>query len=433
MTLADGSDARWAQSALVRANAESCGVSVEEIANGEFVRQSVIAMAGETLHGQKDAVESRKNVLRLLNGRYVCLDGSLVKTRSKLFRRKSLTGGEIMIGRSEQQPVNIEFKVALASAKELAEIPENGAIAIRGYVAKCGKVLTNAEVISKDRYRQLKNECEEKKVLLSGKTFVPDRPFGSADAQEKMMLREMGACAKAAYPREVLPPGYVPLSRSDWNELVATNCFASNVYSDEGYFVTGHGIRARLMKKGPRFVIAFSGCDLSNGAFEHGMKDLMSCVNSLYKGDADAQFRIALDLCERVVRWAPGQVWIVGHSLGGCLTTYVTLKLPEGEGRIRSATFNGFGLSDRIWQKLPEDAYGIAARRNVNVYCTKDPVYNCNAKTKWLWADTRHFGRAYYLEYDEFAKTNHIDAMAYFHGIDGLVEQMDRRRVAPGL
>ena len=89
MALAEDSCENESQSALARTNVVSCIVSVEEIANGEFVRQSVIAMAGETLHGQKDAVESRKNVLRLLNGRYVCLDGSLVKTRSKLFRRKT--------------------------------------------------------------------------------------------------------------------------------------------------------------------------------------------------------------------------------------------------------------------------------------------------------------------------------------------------------
>ena len=249
--------------------------------------------------------------------------------------------------------------------------------------------------------------------------------FSDLPENERKELVWMAKAANAAYPGVSKPLGYRSFSRREWDACAAgCNEF---VYTEDGYFNVGSsGLRGRLMvnmlNEG-RVVLALSGCDFEQGR-EEFLKDIKQCV-SHYIGIKTAQYEQALKIMNGVLSSKPRtDLWIVGHSLGGSLTTYLALHLPEGRTRIKCATFNGYGLSPRF--KCGSEKEALAAGRLRNVYCEGDPIYNNVLTMKLQLPGARHLGPSYSLKCEG-------DWLVQ-HSIDNMVKLMIAKRSRwPGL
>lgn len=233
--------------------------------------------------------------------------------------------------------------------------------------------------------------------------------FADLPENDRKELVWMAKAANAAYPGVPKPFGYRSFSRKEW-DACSGEC-DELVYTGDGYFNVGSGLRGRLMvnmlSEG-RVVLALSGCDfdLSVGEF---LKDVVECGAHYIKCTA-AQYVQALRLMEGVLSVkSRSQLWIVGHSLGGSLTTYLALHLPEGRANVKCATFNGYGLSPVLDCKGGNAVR--AARRLRNVYAEGDLIFNCPA---------RHLGPSYSLKF----KGDWLDQ----HSIDKMLECMLEER-----
>ena len=230
---------------------------------------------------------------------------------------------------------------------------------------------------------------------------------------ERKELVWMVKAALSAYPDGEKPLGYRSFTREEWNAC-AKDC-PDFVYTEDGYFNVGSGLRGRLMvhmvNEG-RVVLSLCGCNFDDR--EEFAKDIKSCVAHYLTG-AGKQHLQALNLMQGVLGGKPrSHLWIVGHSLGGSLTTYLALHLPESRTRVKCATFNGYGISPAI--EVNEAKQGLVAKRLCNVYCDGDPVYN----NKFMPVAARHFGPSYSLvgRGDWFEQ----------HGLDNMVKLMIRNR-----
>lgn len=249
--------------------------------------------------------------------------------------------------------------------------------------------------------------------------------FTDLSEDERKELVWMAKAANAAYPGVSKPLGYRSFSRREWDACAAgCNEF---IYTEDGYFNVGSsGLRGRLMvnmlNEG-RVVLALSGCDFEQGR-EEFLKDIKQCV-SHYIGIKTAQYEQALKIMNGVLSSKPRtDLWIVGHSLGGSLTTYLALHLPEGRTRIKCATFNGYGLSPRF--KCGSEKEALAAGRLRNVYCEGDPIYNNVLTMKLQLPGARHLGPSYSLKCEG-------DWLVQ-HSIDNMVKLMIAKRSRwPGL
>ena len=209
---------------------------------------------------------------------------------------------------------------------------------------------------------------------------------------ERKELVWMAKAANAAYPGVSKPLGYRSFSKMEWDEC-AVGC-EEVVYTKDGYFNVGSGLRGRLMVNmldEGRVVIALSGCDFGQ-SMKEGLKDGARAALHYLSAATTGQYEEALRVMNGVLKVKPrSDLWIVGHSLGGSLVTYLAMNLPDSKCNIKCATFNGFGLSPKF--KTSAEDENLAARRIRNVYCDGDPVYN-----NYLSPNARHFGPSYSLK-----------------------------------
>lgn len=237
-------------------------------------------------------------------------------------------------------------------------------------------------------------------------------------------------CANTAYPDKQIPSGYRPLSREEWNSVVAQSRYSAEIYSDDGYIVFGDGLRGRVFisRFSDRVIVAWSGCDLSGNQIRTaGGLDFLTCIAHLLKSETTSQFTQALAITKGVIKHFKDDVWIVGHSLGGCITTYLASQIEEaplGE-RVKFATFNGLGIAASLADAMSSERRNICARRLTNVYCTEDPVFNMHQITRWTGIPPRHFGRSYFIKYrDPDNEVGALDELLWHHGMDEMCRQI---------
>ena len=282
--------------------------------------------------------------------------------------------------------------------------------------------------------------------------------FGDLSPSERRRLVDMAVCAKAAYPMHSLPPGYRAMSRDEWKAL-ASGC-PDGMYSDDGYITVWNGLRGRLMVhlESGRNVVAWSGCDNFKGNEMECVKDVITSIKHIFAGSVRSQYEQALGVCRGVVRISRGRdVWVVGHSLGGSMVTYIALALDECPEGVQFATFNGLGVSQSCLSRFGDDRRTRCTGNLVNVYCDKDLVYNFFpddleflSKSDWwlmqakpLLSNIRkqsvpeHPGRSVCIKYRLVDKDDEDDGweasemiigkqmrFAYYHGINELIRQM---------
>ena len=242
---------------------------------------------------------------------------------------------------------------------------------------------------------------------------------------ERKELVWMAKAANAAYLGVSKPLGYRSFSKKEWDEC-AVGC-VEIIYTEDGYFNVGSGLRGRLMvnmlNEG-RVILAVGGCDFDLGLAE-GMKDVRVAVKHYLSAMTESQYAEALQVMKGVLRVKPRtQLWIVGHSLGGSLTTYLALNLPQSKTNVKCATFNGFGLSPKF--NLHTGHEHLAKSRIRNVYCDGDPIYN-NHFTRLLGLpDAVHLGASYSIKGEGVGFAQ--------HSLDKMLELMIRDRTKwPGL
>lgn len=235
-----------------------------------------------------------------------------------------------------------------------------------------------------------------------------------SDAERKELVW-MAKAAKAAYPDGDKPLGYRSFTRAEW-EACSKGC-PELIYTEDGYFNVGSGLRGRLMvhmvNEG-RVVLALSGVDMNKGLSEF-VKDIVETGKHYLDAErfrklfSPEQYRQSLQLMNSVLAIKQrSHFWIVGHSLGGSLATYLALEIPSGRTRIKCATFNGLGFSP--FKSVSSEQQHHAAIRLRNVYCDGDPVY----------IFPRHFGPSYSIIGTGTALEQ--------HSLDGLLRLMIKHR-----
>ena len=235
-----------------------------------------------------------------------------------------------------------------------------------------------------------------------------------SDAERKELVW-MAKAAKAAYPDGDKPLGYRSFTRAEW-EACSKGC-PELIYTEDGYFNVGSGLRGRLMvhmvNEG-RVVLALSGVDMNKGLSEF-VRDIVEAGKHYLDAErfrklfSPEQYRQSLQLMNGVLAIKQrSHFWIVGHSLGGSLATYLALEIPSGRTRIKCATFNGLGFSP--FKSVSPEQQHHAAIRLRNVYCDGDPVY----------IFPRHFGPSYSIVGTGPALEQ--------HSLDGLLRLMIKHR-----
>ena len=235
-----------------------------------------------------------------------------------------------------------------------------------------------------------------------------------SDAERKELVW-MAKAAKAAYPDGDKPLGYRSFTRAEW-EACSKGC-PELIYTEDGYFNVGSGLRGRLMvhmvNEG-RVVLALSGVDMNKGLSEF-VKDIVEAGKHYLDAErfrklfSPEQYRQSLQLMNGVLAIKQrSHFWIIGHSLGGSLATYLALEIPSGRTRIKCATFNGLGFSP--FKSVSPEQQHHAAIRLRNVYCDGDPVY----------IFPRHFGPSYSIVGTGPALEQ--------HSLDGLLRLMIKHR-----
>lgn len=215
-------------------------------------------------------------------------------------------------------------------------------------------------------------------------------------------LLRLAACANAAYPGVEIPKGYRPFTETEWRAC-GLDAVAMAPYAGDGYLQYATGLRARLMasKDSDDVVVAWSGCDFDNGS--SGFTDASS-VTKQYFGYLDGQYAQALRIMNGVLNSTSGRVEVVGHSLGGGLTTYVVAACSDDKGRVTGATFNGLGLSRMLQSRLSAAERRRAENSIVNVKSSADPVF--------VMPMARHYGRIYDIPQESDAwKAHSIDIL----------------------
>ena len=279
--------------------------------------------------------------------------------------------------------------------------------------------------------------------------------FGTLAPGDRERLVKMAVCAKAAYPHEALPTGYRAMTRAEWDNL-ASGC-PDGVYSDDGYLTIWDGLRGRLMVHvaSERRVVAWSGCDDFTGGEFDGLKDLAVSIKHVLTGSVRRQYEQALAVCRGMVKASSENgLWVVGHSLGGSIVSYIAIAMDDCPDDVKFATFNGLGIYSSIVSSFGESSRARCSARLVNVYCDKDPVYNFfpgNAisvsKPERLVAEVRkllseilempapeHPGQSFPLKYritdadgNDLPEgiMDNLMPWTYYHGIRELIRQME--------
>ena len=148
-------------------------------------------------------------------------------------------------------------------------------------------------------------------------------------------------------------------------------------------------------------VVAWSGCDFDEG--KNGVTD-GTAVARQYLGYLDEQYAQALKIMDGVLAATSGRVEVVGHSLGGGLTTYVVAACRDGAGRVSGTTFNGLGLSRFLQARMTAAQRRRAEKAIVNVKSAADPVF--------VMPFARHYGAIYDIPHaDDAWKAHSIDVL----------------------
>ena len=178
-----------------------------------------------------------------------------------------------------------------------------------------------------------------------------ERFFDQPLAFQTNLLR-LAACANAAYPGVGIPDGYRAFTDAEWR-----------------------------------------ACGL----------DAFAVTRQCF-GYLDSQYEQALKIMNGVLASTTGRVEIVGHSLGGGLTTYTVAACRDGGGRVTGTTFNGLGLSRLLQARLTGDERRRAEDSVVNVKSSADPVF--------VMPMARHYGRIYDIPQESEAwKAHSIDVL----------------------
>lgn len=215
-------------------------------------------------------------------------------------------------------------------------------------------------------------------------------------------LLRLASCANAAYPGVDIPRGYRPFTDAEWRAC-GLDAYAMVPYAHDGYLHYTSGLRARLMvaSGSSDVVVAWSGCDFDNGSA--GAMDA-STVTRQYFGYLDSQYAQALKIMDGILASTTGRVEVVGHSLGGGLTTYVVAACKDDTGRVTGTTFNGLGLSRLLQARLSSAARRKAESSVVNVKSSADPVF--------VMPLARHYGAIYDIPQESDAwKAHSIDIL----------------------
>ena len=250
-----------------------------------------------------------------------------------------------------------------------------------------------------------------RKVAPTAETKQQDGgEYAAASAREKQRLLRLAACANAAYPGYAMPDEYRPFNEEEWMRCKLLRFAGNGVFDKDGYLRYATGLRARLMvhKITGDVVVAWSGCDFPvdlKGSAIDGWTALRS-----YWGRLDGQFDQALKIFQGILTTMPGRIEVVGHSLGGALTTYVVAASSDIDKRVAGVTFNGFGLTNAIQGKLTDSQRMKIEELLVNVKGSEDPVF----KMKWA----RHYGIVYNVPQE-----CGMDLLAA-HSLDTLIVEM---------
>lgn len=231
-------------------------------------------------------------------------------------------------------------------------------------------------------------ERPKKEVAPTAKTKqLNGGEYANAPAAEKKRLMRLAMCANAAYPAYPLPEGFRPFSEDEWIRCKLLGFANNGAFNKEGYINYATGLRARLMvdEASGEVVVAWSGCDFPSdlkGSAIDGWAALKQ-----YWGNKKGQFDQALKMFRGILATMPGRIVVVGHSLGGALTTYVVAASSDIDNRIVGATFNGLGLSSVVQAKLSDGQRKKAEKLIVNVKGSEDPVFK--------FPKARHYGLVY--------------------------------------
>jgi len=411
------------------------------VANGQVMREAL-----QAVRVQQPGVSSEvaADALNRLAAREVVVAGSVTEV-SKPVVSRAKHKVRLMIGHAHGQPINVDCLVPVQS-EAVADLLPGRAVAFRGWISREWR--TRKSLVGDDSQTvagaRLFARAEHDRILsylpyverdLPGDRVVLPRPFAGMEVSERRRSCEMARCAASAYPEKPIPDGYRAMSREDWL-AVAKDCgFGDESYSDDGYLILGNGLRGRfLVKTFPRrTVIAWSGCDLdAKGVLSNGLADFATAAKHLLDGDDKRQFEQALAVSRSILAVRKGEVWIVGHSLGGALTTYVALSLTVGVDRLFCASFNGLGIAPTFAEKLSTDAKSRVGQLMVDIYCDQDPIRLVEKTTHHPLLVGRimssvHFGRPYYVTLGDvdIASNPGDEGICRAHSIDRLTAEMD--------
>ena len=231
------------------------------------------------------------------------------------------------------------------------------------------------------------------------------------DPGQHMRFIEIGELAASAYRASPeLPKGFRPLSKDEFERLsIPPDRY---IYDPESGFLedaggVGFGARLSRQENGAGIVVAFRGSN-APGEDEHWMHDWVVDAHQ-GGGGIPRQYIYGAELLSSVRDAFPDNGLIVtGHSLGGGIAAYSTIKLVD-PGRLVCATYNAAGISSITLLSLPKDAVSGAAGRISNIRSKGDPVSAIPG--------TQLVGEIYEVDNLRFAN----------HSITGLLIDMRRR------
>ena len=420
-----------------------------EVSDGQALTKTLLA---KTAFPSNAFSRSFNSTAAVLDGRKVAIRGSVASVSETLSSRARnvLLGNSskeyvvsVLLGTVRQQPVNIRCVMSVTESTRCPDLKVGRRVALVGTFTRDGGLfggvkLQDAFFVKDETYKKAEDFLNQAGEALPFDRLMPPEPFGTLDGSSRRELTEKAECALAAYPATSLPWGFRPFSREEWALVASESGYAEETYSDDGYFVLGNGLRGRLMvhRLTGLSVVSWSGCDLSGAdALTAGTADLMVCLKHLFEGDVNAQFKQAYEICRAVVGIRKGKIWIVGHSLGGSIATYIALALEDCGNRVEVASFNGLGISARIGRQMDAASRARAARRIVNVFSESDPI--CNLDESGLLSlfslEPMHFGRSYFLESpsvpcqtDNLLKQEAL-SIRQRHGLEELHHQMEEQ------
>lgn len=258
-------------------------------------------------------------------------------------------------------------------------------------------------------------------LLVCATPFLhADESFLALPRARRAELVHYAKCARAAYPGEAIPKGLRPFTETEWKDCVLGQSYAGCTYSPDGFLNVGTGLRARLMVSttSDDVVVAWSGCDLGPSQIKSGGRDVIAVLKQM-AGSLDGQYSQASHLFEGVLLGTRGHVTVVGHSLGGGLTTYVVASAGDTQDRVSGFTFNGLGFSEKaLGRHMTPLRRQRAEELLVNVKGSRELLFRLK---NMAGLPASHFGKVY--EVPE-------ELLSDWHGINNLIEQMEKSLAA---